>query len=94
MKLSSLTLSEVRQYARIEDSVSDADVQLLLDSAVSYILGHTGLTPDVLDDHEDLTLAAVVLVSDAYDNRQMTVDRSNANQVVSNIIDQHSVNLL
>jgi hypothetical protein len=49
---------------------------------------------DCLDAHEDVTMAVLALVSDMYDNRQMTVDSSNSNRLVESILSLHSVNLI
>ena len=47
-----------------------------------------------IDEHEDLTLAVLVLVSDMFDNRQMTVDKSNVNRVVDTILGMYCTNML
>jgi len=94
MKISELTTFDVREYARIEDNVSDANVTALLAAATAHIMAQTGLTAEQLDEHEDLTVAALVIVSDTYDKRQLTVDKSYSNQLIDSIVAQHSMNLL
>ena len=56
--------------------------------------GYTGLNEAAIDTHEDITIAVLVLVSDMYDNRQMTVDKNNVNRVVDTILGMYCVNLL
>jgi len=94
MKPSELTVDTVIKYARIEEGAAEIDPQLLLQSALAYVKGYTGLDDAAMDDHEDLSIAILVLCSDLYDNRQMTVDRANINRTVQTILDLHSVNLV
>lgn len=94
MVFSDITDDVVARYARMENGDADISPALLLSSAKAYILGFTGLNEDALDEHEDLTIAALVLCSDMYDNRQTTVDSSNVNKVVESILGMHCVNLL
>ena len=56
--------------------------------------GYTGLDETAIDTHEDITIAVLVLVSDMYDNRQMTVDKNNVNRVVDTILGMYCENLL
>ena len=97
MKISEITLDNIRQQARI-DSVDDAQETALLEAmqtaAVDYVRAYTGLTDEEMDEHEDLTIAVLVLAADMYDNREMTVDKSNVNRVVDTILGMHCRNLL
>ena len=63
-------------------------------AAIAYCTGYTGLTEKGLDEHEDISIAVLVLISDMWDNRSMTVDRSNINRTINDILGMHSVNLL
>lgn len=63
-------------------------------AAVAYASGQTGLTEVELDGYEDITIAVLDLISDMWDNRSMTIDRSNANIVADTILYMHSRNLL
>lgn len=63
-------------------------------AAINYCIGYTGLTEMELDDHEDITIAVLTLISDMWDNRSMTVDRSTPNKVADTILGMYSVNLL
>lgn len=77
-------------------------IQILYDAALSYIKSHTGINgvdePDeygrMLDDYPDLVYALLALVSDMYDNRQMTVSSDKVNQTVVNILAMHDFNLV
>ena len=63
-------------------------------SAVSYCVNYTGLTQEELDEFEDITIAVLTLISDMWDERSMTVDKSNVNRVVDTILGMHCINLL
>ena len=52
------------------------------------------LTQDKLDEHEDLTIAVLTLISDMWDNRSMTIQKSNINIVVDAILGMHRTNLV
>jgi len=106
MKISQVTTSLLCQQLREnEDALSQNDkdyIQVLYDAAVTYIQGQTGIHGvDVddesgrkLDDYPDLTYALLALVSDMYDNRQMTVSSDKANETVLNILSRHDFNLI
>lgn len=63
-------------------------------AAVAYASGQTGLTEEELDGYEDITIAVLDVISDMWDNRSMTIDRSNLNIVADTILYMHSRNLL
>lgn len=69
-------------------------LQAMQSAALNYCTGYTGLTSDELDEHEDITIAVLTLISDMWDNRSMTIDRANVNRVVDTILGMHSVNLV
>jgi len=84
-------IREVREY------LDDAEKTLLngmLKAAKEYAAGYTGQSLEYLEKHEEVSIAILTLVSDMWDNRQMYVDKSNANRVVETILGMHSVNLL
>lgn len=63
-------------------------------AAIAYCVGYTGLANEELDNHEDITIAVLALISDMWDNRSMTVDRANINRVVDTILGMYCINLL
>lgn len=69
-------------------------LQAMQSAALNYCTGYTGLTSDELDEHEDVTIAVLTLISDMWDNRSMTVDRANINRVVDTILGMYCINLL
>ncbi|WP_347005146.1 head-tail connector protein [Enterocloster clostridioformis] len=98
MKVSEITLKDICRQIRTEEAyLTDGDrqyLEILLSAAMDYVKGYTGLDEAAIDTHEDITIAVLVLVSDMYDNRQMTVDKNNVNRVVDTILGMYCVNLL
>ena len=98
MKVSEITLSDICRQIRTDEAYVTEDdrkyLVILQKAAVEYVKGYTGLDDAEIDTHEDITIAVLVLVSDMYDNRQMTVDKNNVNQVVDTILGMYCVNLL
>ena len=98
MKVSEIALSDIcLQIRETEEDLDEAEKKYILalqSAAVSYAVGYTGLSKAQLDEHEDITLAVMVLISDMYDNRQMYVDKNNVNRVVETILGMYCVNLL
>jgi uncharacterized phage protein (predicted DNA packaging) len=98
MRLSELTAEVAAEYLRLDYAdLTDGEKVLLdgvLSAAKTYISGYTGIDTTEQDTHEDITIAALVLCQDMYDNRSMYVDKSNVNKVVDSILGMHCVNLL
>lgn len=98
MKVSEITFSDICRQIREEEAYvteeSRKHLSILQKAAVDYVKGYTGLDEAAIDTHEDITIAVLVLVSDMYDNRQMTVDKNNVNRVVDTILGMYCVNLL
>lgn len=96
MRVSELTRNVVAEFCRIiiEDQTETELLVLdaMIDAAKKYCIGYTGLTEEELDEHEDITVALLVLVSDMYDNRQMYVDKANINRTADSILSMHCVN--
>ena len=98
MKVSEITFSDICRQIREEEAYvteeSRKHLSILQKAAVDYVKGYTGLDEAAIDTHEDITIAVLVLISDKYDNRQMTVDKNNVNRVVDTILGMYCVNLL
>ena len=94
MKISELTEEYIAEYLRADPDGEDNTFKAIKAAAIEYIKSYTGLKDEELDEHEDLTIAALVLCSDMYDNRQMTVQNDKENPTVKQILSFHSVNLL
>lgn len=98
MTVSGITDEMIYRQLRIEaEDVDDAEATYLAavkTAAVKYAADYTGLTEEELDQHEDITLAVLVLIADMYDHRLMYADKNYSNQTVETILGMHRVNLL
>lgn len=98
MKVSEITLKDICRQIRTDEAYLLEDdrgyLATLQKAAVGYVKGYTGLDEATIDIHEDITIAVLVLISDMYDNRQMTVDKNNVNRVVDTILGMYCENLL
>ena len=86
------------QYIReIKENLEEEDVTLLegaKSAAVASCGGYTGMTKEELDEHEDITIVVLTLVSDMWDKRSMTVDQSNINRIAETILGLYAKNLI
>lgn len=94
MKISEVTITDLKEYANVAHALDDKLFQMILMAVKSYIKGYTGLSLEKIDEKEDLTIALMILCNEMYDNRAYTVDNDKANKVVNSILDMHSINLL
>lgn len=103
MKISEVTIDDLKEYAHVYHNEDDNLFTSILAACKSYISSYTGLplVPDpengvikTVDDHEDLTVALFVLSNELYDNRTYLVDNDKANIVIKSILDMHSTNLI
>jgi uncharacterized phage protein (predicted DNA packaging) len=94
MRMSEVTITELKNYAHVYHDVDDNLFTAILIAAKSYIQSYTGLSSESMDMKEELTIALFVLSTEMYENRMYTVERSSVNQVVQSILNMHSINLL
>lgn len=98
MTISSLTTETIAEYLRIApETLTTSDIKMieaLKQSAISFITSYTGRQYVELLPHEDITFAALILISDGWDNRRLYIDSNNVNKIVSDILGMYSVNLL
>lgn len=98
MKMSEVTVENMAERLRIDD-VSDiisTEIEIMMESAKSFIESFTGLTADEVDSHEDITQAFFILVADMFENRNLYNENkdSNLNKAVECILRMHSINLI
>lgn len=94
MKISEVTITDLKMYANVEHDYDDNVFQNILIAVRAYIKSYTGLNDEALDKKEDLTIALMILCNEMYDNRTYTVENDKTNKVVNAILDMHSINLL
>lgn len=97
MKLSELDLPLVKEYLRQDGDEDDRLIGAIIEASKSYICNYTGQGIEQLEEHEDITIAVLVLIAEFYDNRTINVnDRLNLrmNTMLEGLLGRHSVNLL
>lgn len=94
MKISEVTLQDVKNYCKVEDNTEDSLFTIILTAVKNHIKSYTGLTYETMDTKEDLTMALLILVNEMYENRQYTVQNDKINMVIKSILDSHCVNFL
>lgn len=94
MKVSEITLEDIKSYIRLDSDDEDSFLNAVLTGSKSFIKSYTGLDDEKIDEKEDLTLPIFVLCAEMYDNRQFTVDKATLNPIIQSILDMHSINLL
>lgn len=94
MKISTLDLSSVKGYLRIDTEEDDELLTGIMAAAEGLIVSLTGLTAEAVRDIPEMGYAYLCICQQMYDVRDMTVSKENLNPVVRQIIYAHAVNYL
>lgn len=94
MKLSNITLREIKDFCGVVDNDSDKILLVISAAAKSYISNYTGLTVEELDGHDDFGIAYMILVNESFQNRIVSASDIKGSELVIRILDMHSRNLL
>ena len=94
MKISEVTLSEVKSYLRITDTDDDSLLEIILAAATSYILSYTALTAEEADLIPELSIAMMCLCADMYDVRTSQISDDKQNPIVRTILNMHRRNCI
>lgn len=94
MKVSEVNLQTIKDSIGISDNDSNRQLEIYKAAAFSYIQGYTGLAPEEIDKHEDITIAFLCLIGDMYFNREATVQNDKQNPTVKQILAMYAVNYL
>ena len=98
MKISEMTTVDIWQHIREDpkemEEADNREILTMKTAAVEYCKGYTGLTEEQLDQHEDITIAVLMLIADMYDNRQLQVDKNIMNKTAETILGMYCVNFL
>jgi hypothetical protein len=87
MKVSEITTSVLADYMRT--GADDSLIAPLFAAAKAYVMSYTGLTEAQLDAFEDLSIVILLLCSDMYDNRLLTMPGNVTNELVNSILNLH-----
>lgn len=96
MKISEVTTDIVKDYINAPDE-KDTVINMLISASKQYILKYTAIKENKLDEHEDLTIALLVLCADFYDQRQFMSDNNtavNTNKIVESMLNMYAFNLI
>jgi len=94
MKISEVTLNEVKAYLRITDTDDDSLLEIILAAATSYILSYTALTAEEADLIPELSIALMCLCSDMYDVRTSQASNDKQNPIVSIVLNMYRCNCI
>lgn len=94
MKLSGVTLDEVKEYIRVTDNEDDALITGIMSAAKGYILSYTALTGDEADGLPEMVIVFKCLCADMYDQRTASVSSEKVNPIVRTVLDMHRKNLV
>lgn len=95
MKISEVTDEQLKDFCGIYDDESGDNLEIMKSAALSRIRSFTNLTDEEIDEHEDITYAYMVLVNDAFQNRDYTLSwQKQLNPLVSDILHAYAKNYL
>ena len=93
MTVSEITVNTLKDWLGISDG-DENTLTVCLTAAKSRAVGYTGLTLAELDEHEDITVAVLGIVSDFYTNNRPDTAEMSMNKMSKSLLDMHSKNLL
>ena len=94
MKISTLNLSSVKGYLRIDTEEDDELLGGIMEAAEGLIVSLTGLPAEAVRDISEMGYAFLCICQQMYDVRDMTVSKDSLNPIVQQIIYAHAVNYL
>ncbi len=94
MKLSDITLDDIKAFCGISDADSDTLLAACLASAKAYAIGYTGHTLEELDAFDDVSVAVMILTNDYFLFRYSGMGNDKPNPAVESILHLHCVNFL
>ena len=92
MKMSEITLNDLKNYLRVDGDEDDTFISAALEAAKQYVRTYTAQPDEYLDSLDDVPMAVYALAADMYDVRQTTVANDKVNPLVRQIIDSYSKN--
>lgn len=94
MKISEVSVEDIKRYIHITDNEDDALIGNCIEAARSYILDYTALTAEEADKIPNLVYALYCICSDMYNVRDMTVQADKINRMAQCILNMHRRNLV
>lgn len=98
MKISEIDTNYLCNYLKLEEVEEEQrkDLEVMKVAALEFVQNYTGLTLEEMEQHEDITIAAICIIADMFDNRNYYLDYKNTktNQTVNCILNMYARNLL
>lgn len=94
VRLSGVTLEDVKNYIRVFDNEDDKLISDIMSAAKGYIISYTNLTVEQADEFSEMAIAFKCLCADMYDVRTASVSAEKENPIVRNILNMHRRNLV
>lgn len=94
MKVSDLTLDNIKQYLRVDGTDDDLLLNALLAASIQYCSSYMGCTSKELDKYDDVTIVVLALISDSYEVRQFTTSTVTLNPIMQGVLDLHCSNFI
>lgn len=89
LKASELQLTDAKNFMRIDFDDDDFMIELMLESAKSYICTYTKRTLEELNNYQEVAMAILVLTSHFYDKRTLETDSISINYTIASILGSH-----
>lgn len=95
MKVSDINGTHIKEYIRLDDDCNEEMLEEMKKAAIAYVKSFTAMSDEELDEHEDISIAVLVLIQDMYDNRAYQTEKQvNTNKVVDSILHMYRKNLI
>ncbi len=94
MRVSEITDEIIKEHCGISSNDSDNLISVYKDAAIAEICAYTALSPEEINEHEDISYAFLALVCEMFSTREMTVELDKLNPMAAQILDSHRRNLL
>lgn len=94
MKVSEITLEDIKQHLRLDHTEDDIYLMTLLYVAKSYVKNYTGLDDTKINLIDELSSAVLMIICDLYENRSTTIEKGTLNKIYDSILSMHSCNFL
>lgn len=88
MKVSQITLSDVKSALRIDFNDDDTRLNQIMTATKAVLIDWTGLTAAQLDDHDQLYTLYMAVCQHMYDHGELTADKSNFDLLCRTILNQ------
>lgn len=97
MKINEVTVDYVlNDYLHDDptDAGNRATVSAAMPAAKTFIMKHTSLTEEEINEYDDLTFAYLIIIEDLYDNHTAYTNNVHANRTLDTILSLHSKNAI